>query len=688
MFLSLCVVLSLGAAHNFFSPAPPSLHPVFNFKPVHNHYTMYIRKTIFSFLTLIAFILFQGFLSTNDDAPLKQLKAQFDTGMEQMSEALSLYETQALALNNNPSTLEKLKNSHLQARLAYKNIEFLVEYIDPFNAKRSFNGAPLPTTEPSVPEVQILEPTGLQVLDDLIFGDNPRAEKAKIIELVTNLRKEFETARPVLSAIPFTHRNVFECARREIIRIFTLGVTGFDTPASGNAMAEASAAYEGLHQALRYYLPLMEQKDRGLAITMDARLEYTSTFLKKTHDFDTFDRLDFLMNHINPLYDLIYEMQKQLNIETADEMERVPQAINYKTRGIFDADFLNAGFYAKIRMDLPNTDKRIALGRLLFFDPVLSKDNAMSCANCHQPEKAFTDGLPKSLGRDGKPLHRNAPTLINCVYSEHYFHDFREPQLDRQILHVVKEDNEFATDYIQILQKLKMSSAYRALFLEAYPEIKENNLTAYTISNAMAAYVATLQSFDSPFDDYVTGRNGVIEPNVTRGFNLFMGKAACGTCHFAPVFNGTVPPAYIESESEVIGVPAAKGANATVDSDEGRYDNQKPRDRAYFYQYSFKTPTVRNVAKTAPYMHNGVYDTLEEVMDFYNKGGGQGIGIKLPHQTLPFDNLQLSDQEQKDIVAFMRALNTPDGKFTAPDTLPTFDGKPEWNQRYQRTNKK
>ena len=631
---------------------------------------MQIKKSTTIFLFLVSCFLLQGFLKTNNEQPLKKVKAQFEVDIEQFNEALSIYEASATQFINTPNDIKNLQKVHLQARLAYKNIEFLVEYIDPYQAKRNYNGAPLPTTEPAVPEVKVIQPVGLQVLDDIVFGDNPFESKTEISQQIAQLRKEFETARPVLMGTPLTHRHIFEAARRELIRIFTLGVTGFDTPGSANALPEASAAYEGLAQAIRCYLPLIDQKDKGLAIVIDARLDYTSTLL-------------------NPLYELILEMQKKLGIETIEEVETLPQPINYQSKGLFDTDFLNAGFYAKIKMNAPGIEQRIALGRLLFFDPILSKDNTMACASCHQPEKAFTDGLAKSMGRDGEhATNRNAPTLINCVYSEHFFHDMREPQLDRQVLHVVKNENEFASDYVEIIKKLNLSSAYLALFKAGYPNLGINPLNAYSIADALASYVASLQSFDSPFDDYVTGRQGVIDPAVVRGFNLFMGKAVCGTCHFAPVFNGTVPPIYVESESEVIGVPASKDKNAPIDADEGRYANQKPRDRAYFYQYSFKTPTVRNIAQTAPYMHNGVYQTLEEVVDFYNKGGGQGIGIKIAHQTLPFDNLQLSAQEQKDLVAFMKSLNTPADKFTAPESLPSFDGKPEWNERYRiSTNK-
>ena len=133
-----------------------------------------------------------------------------------------------------------------------------------------------------------------------------------------------------------------------------------------------------------------------------------------------------------------------------------------------------------------------------------------------------------------------------------------------------------------------------------------------------------------------------------------MGKAKCGTCHFFPVFNGTLPPWYTKAESEIIGVPAtASWKNAQIDSDRGRYEINKMNELLY----AFKTPTVRNISFTAPYMHNGVYKSLAEVLLFYQRGGGAGIGIPLPHQSLPFDTLALSAGDKDALIAFLSSLS-------------------------------
>jgi len=139
---------------------------------------------------------------------------------------------------------------------------------------------------------------------------------------------------------------------------------------------------------------------------------------------------------------------------------------------------------------------------------------------------------------------------------------------------------------------------------------------------------------------------------------VFVGKGKCATCHFLPLTNGTVPPMFQKSELEVLGVPVRAVANGgRIDPDVGRYRISISAPN----KYAFRTPSIRNVALTAPYMHNGAYPTLESVVDFYNRGGGAGIGIRLDNQTLPSDPLNLSAREQRDLVSFMKALTDTTG---------------------------
>jgi cytochrome c peroxidase len=172
----------------------------------------------------------------------------------------------------------------------------------------------------------------------------------------------------------------------------------------------------------------------------------------------------------------------------------------------------------------------------------------------------------------------------------------------------------------------------------------------------MSAYVASLTSFDSAFDKMIRNETNDLDADVINGFNLFMGKAACATCHFPPTFSGLLPPEYSESESEVLGVPSTPQAPFEIDPDPGRYMNHLLKEQATFYKHAFKTPTARNIIRTAPYMHNGVYNSIEELIEFYDAGGGIGLGINVPNQTLPGDSLHLTENEKLNLKLFLESL--------------------------------
>ena len=214
----------------------------------------------------------------------------------------------------------------------------------------------------------------------------------------------------------------------------------------------------------------------------------------------------------------------------------------------------------------------------------------------------------------------------------------------------MKNPNEFNLSTKEITARITQQEAYKSLIAKSFPDKKE--ITPFEIRNAIASYVRSLMPFNAKIDNYFKGKVALTKEEE-NGFNLFAGKAKCASCHFIPLYNGTVPPWYNNSESEVIGVPKyINWKNAVVDSDLGRYNTNKIEQ----FRFSFKTPTIRNIEKTAPYMHNGVYTNLEDVLKFYELGGGNGIRMQLEFQTLPFDNLKLTDKEKKDIILFMKTL--------------------------------
>jgi cytochrome c peroxidase len=296
------------------------------------------------------------------------------------------------------------------------------------------------------------------------------------------------------------------------------------------------------------------------------------------------------------------------------------------------------------------SEEKASLGHQLFNDKILSNNNNRSCATCHIPEKAFTDGLARSMSLENSELARNAPSLNYAGYQHGQFWDMRKDDLEGQSSDVISNKEEMHGDLNVILAKINQDKNYQAAFKKIYHSQKTE---IWQLQNVLASYIRSLSKFNSAFDDYMRGNKSAMTENQKRGFNLFVGKAQCAICHFVPLFNGTVPPNFKKTEQEVLGT-AVNGENKTFDNDPGR---GKFHETVPSLQHSFKTPTLRNINKTAPYMHNGGYRTLKEVMNFYNKGGGKAFGFKVDNQTLSDTPLQLTDKEIDDIIEFMKALD-------------------------------
>lgn len=650
-----------------------------------------MRKTLLAgFVILFTGFVLSSFAPKSSDPvtvlerALTNAENLYYTNLDQLKQAQKAYVEASVAFAQGKLDLPTLQSRHLEARKAYKRAEYLMAYMDAEAVKMYINGAPLPTIDRTQPGILVLEPEGFQILDELVFSESPKEESESIQTFTKKLESELSETIRYVKINRLQHRMIFEAAREEIIRVFTLGLTGFDTPGgSAQAVEEAHTSLASIYAALEGYLIGAKSTNPELSTDLDELFQEALDYLAKHPDFETFDRTYFLRSYINPLFDQVYQLQRALSIETIEETAPFTPKYDHRANSFFKSDFFNKEVYASVSKKHMTNQKRIELGRLLFFDPILSSNNERSCASCHNPDKAFTDGMDKSLAMGGvSKIKRNAPTVINSIFAEKFFYDLREEVLERQIKHVVLDHREFNTDFFKILEKLEKSEEYQQLFKEAYADQPQYAFSKWSFTNAISIYLSSLTSFNSPFDQYVRGETAEIDPAVARGFNIFMGKGACGTCHFAPTFNGLVPPYFKESESEVLGVPATKDTlNPPIDPDLGRIVSGIPHDEAYFYQFSFKTPTVRNVALTGPYMHNGVYDSLEEVMDFYNRGGGAGMGIDIPHQTLPFDNLSLEKGEINDVIAFMESLTDTVGMTQMPSRLPVFENNPEWNKR-------
>ncbi|MEG3658404.1 cytochrome c peroxidase [Arenibacter palladensis] len=573
-------------------------------------------------------------------------------------------EVNALAALANKATSmnewEALKRQVEKTRLAYKEIEFIFDYYQTFYNGTYINGAPLPKVSEYFEAEKVIRPGGLQALDEAVYDPASNENLQHIKVLANGLKERVDFIANIHLPVHLKSSQIIECIRSGIVRIFTLGLTGYDTPGSVNGLKESAVSWQSMETTFLYF-------ESGMAPKIKAEFEAIKKLFTKgkrilnanTH-FNDFDRLAFLKEVVNPLYAALLEFQNANKIALEPYKKH---AQNYKAKNLFDIDFLNTDFYSELVYLPLDNPKTIALGKLLFGDPQLSKDNVMSCVSCHNPNKGFSDGLPKSVSNQkGVFTDRNAPTLMDAGYSARYFWDMWALDLEKQVVHVIDNDLEFNTNFDAIVAKLNKSDRYNKLFKEAYGGIAKEDINQRSISNAIAAYVNSLKSFNSPFDKYVRNETEEYPENAKRGFNLFMGKAACGSCHFAPVFNGTVPPFYLESESEVLGITQGFDSIApTLDTDLGRMGNGLKMDNHSFLKNSFKTVTVRNIALTAPYMHNGSFATLEDVLAFYNLGGGAGLGLEVDNQTLPDAPLDLSQQEMEDIIAFMETLTDVSG---------------------------
>lgn len=311
-----------------------------------------------------------------------------------------------------------------------------------------------------------------------------------------------------------------------------------------------------------------------------------------------------------------------------------------------------------------NTEKA-ELGRLLFFEPLLSADNATSCATCHHPDLGFSDNRARSmglggrgLGRDRKggiELRRNTPTIWNAAYNQHQFWDGRARDLEEQAEGPIQHPEEMGQHAGSLVEELQAIPAYVDQFRRVFGEAGDSTITFNRITYAIAAFERTVISQDSKFDRYARGDYTVLSAAERRGLNLFRSlKTRCFECHNLPTF--------ANPDFKVIGVPEIEG--------EAR-DKGRAEVVGAGYEGAFKVPTLRNVALTAPYMHNGVFETLHEVIDFYAQGGGTGLGEDIPNIDDKIRPFVLSEREKEDIIAFLHALTDESNKPDIPARVPS-----------------
>ena len=545
------------------------------------------------------------------------------------------------------------------ARASYKRIELFTEYFAPFLV-RELNGVPIPQAEQEDPETP-LAPVGFQVIEAELFPEFQSGSIAQVRRLLGYMRIAVGSLRAAGADTMPGDAYVFDAMRHEIARVSTLGIGGFDATVSKEGVSEAAHALEGIGAALVPYRSDLARTNRLALDTLDARLNAAVAYLRANPDHEQLDRLAFLAHHAVPTARALFAAQHALGIGPPGK----PRAWSHRAASMFDENAIDPMFFAAVDAPRP-TPELVDLGRDLFFDPQLSPSGGRSCASCHLPERAFTDGRPRAqflAGHGRKSAIRNTPTLVNAALQPSLFADNRFLALEDQVTDVLGAPGEMGGSLHGAADTLRRRRAYLDRFTRAFSVERDSALSARTLRLALAAYVRSLTALNSPFDQAVRGDTAALSATERDGFRVFMGKAQCGTCHFAPLFNGATPPSLYDAEPEVIGVPAQAGKHgAVIDPDSGRFNIR----RIDQHLHAFKTPTLRNIALTAPYMHNGVFETLEQVIDFYDGGGGAGLGIELAHQTLPADSLRLAPGEKEALVAFLKALTDTAGTTRKP----------------------
>ncbi|MCC8438529.1 c-type cytochrome [Brevibacillus sp. M2.1A] len=288
--------------------------------------------------------------------------------------------------------------------------------------------------------------------------------------------------------------------------------------------------------------------------------------------------------------------------------------------------------------DNPMTEGKIELGKMLYFDPRLSGNNVQSCISCHAPGAGFGDGMEKFIGFEGVHGSRNSQTIINAGYYEEYFWDGRAKSLEEQALGPIQSKVEMNQNIDELVMELNNVPTY----VEEFNKVFNDKISADNIAKAIATFERTIVITDTAFDRYLQGEENAISLEARDGMRLFAGKAGCISCHAGPLLSDS------------------RFHNLGINGDEGRFTvsgNEADKGR-------FRTPALRGVAHTAPFMHDGSMETLKDVVQFYNVGGGSHS-----NKSKLMKRLHLTDREVDALVAFLESLGGEPPQVEAPKDL-------------------
>lgn len=564
-----------------------------------------------------------------------------------------------------------------KTRLSMKKIDIWLRYLEPLTYKK-ING-PLPVEWETEVFEKFEKPyrregAGL-TLAGMYLDENP-VSKDSLLHLIESSLSAIDVFKQDSITLHLKQSDHFFLANRLfILNLATIYTTGFECPDPQQTIIELNEMMKEVWQCYKNFNLSFSEKPISKKYLDQYQLAIQFISAQST-DFTKFDHFTFTRDFVNPLFALNQEMIKDYKIQTHSYVD---YSLNNNCNSIFSKRLYSGQNAKGVFLRVYETEALSELekvGKTLFYDPILSGNNERSCASCHKPNEYFTEnGKATSLQFDKRnALPRNSPSLLNSNFNHLIMLDGNHVALQDQAKAVMTNSRELNSNEKTLLEKVLSCKEYKNTFnklIKHTPQEKEVNIKH--ISSALTFYYSKFSQFYSLFDKAMN-KEAELDDNIKKGYNVFMGKAACGTCHFAPHFNGVKPP-YVGSEFEVLGTPSDT-LYSSLSSDKGRY----MVNPAFETLHAFRTGTLKNIEKTAPYMHNGVFSNLEQVIEFYDNGGGVGHGLKLENQTLSSDSLHLSKDEKKYLIDFLRSLNE-DVKFEpVPLTLPKSSMK-ELNSR-------
>jgi cytochrome c peroxidase len=546
------------------------------------------------------------------------------------------------------------------------------ELVGPFhfsknNKKRFFQG---------ITEAWLFQgPIGNET-DSLLLKDFSKQDSLDQIEFITaataSYRDVLQRSHYAGHIVGTSLSTLFDALRKELLRISVIDLGNSDFIIDQAALPSLNGSIDSWCSYTAELAKALPPSANTLALQFTGLSNGARQFLAGVRNEQALDRMQFTRKYLIPLGQTLTQMQIALQVPFAGQ----PSAIRSDAASLYEKNVFNTDYFAPDSNGVYSPEKA-ALGELLFFDPILSDNNRRACASCHKPNKAFTDGNTKSISFGFGVLTRNSPTVINAGFQKRQFWDLRAASLEDQLDSVVNNPEEMHSSFRGVTEKINSSPEYVAAFHKAFPETKTTAITREQIKYAIAVYERTLTGLNSRFDQYMQGDGTKLSREEINGFNVFMGKGKCGTCHFAPLFNGSMPPFFDISDHHSLGVPVRDTMTKyKIDPDPGLMKiNSEP-----YEQFSFKVPTIRNATLTAPYMHNGVYKTLEQVVDFYDKAAGMQFMrdmrpdlTAIPFFTILPIELKLTNTEKSDLIAFIGALTDTSAAASVPRHLPAFN---------------